>query len=113
MGRPTKRVKRDRQMNLKFTAQERAWIDARAAKALLEPFDFARAQVLTDRPVTARRASPHQLDPLLLTHLSRIGNNLNQIARKMHAFGAPAPESLTPLLDRVRDLLAKAVRDGS
>jgi hypothetical protein len=113
MARPRQREKRDRQMNLKFTVQERAWIDARAAKTQLEPFEYARAQVLAEKPVPTRRASPHHLDPLFLTHLSRVGNNLNQIARKMHALNIPPPPSLENLLSTVRELLMQAARDGS
>src|SRR5258708_40148203 len=38
------------------------------------------------RPAT----TPTELDPVLLQQLSRIGNNLNQITRRLHQFDAAA-----------------------
>jgi DNA polymerase III delta subunit len=50
--------------------------------------------------------SVRQLDPLLLVQLSRIGNNLNQIARRLNELALPAPEALEPLLAEIRRILA-------
>ena len=109
VARPTKRDKRDHQLNLKLTAREQAWVYRRAAAAGLRPVDYGRAQLLSERALKAARinAPPH-LDPLFLAQLSRIGNNLNQIARKMHAFGQPAPPMLEHLLSEIRASIRQA-----
>jgi hypothetical protein len=44
----------------------------------------------------------------LLVQLSRVGNNLNQIARGLHQFAVPTPELLSPVLSELRDLLRQA-----
>jgi hypothetical protein len=114
MGRPSKSEKRDQQLNLKFTLRELTWIRARAETTGLRPVDYARAQLLSDR-LTRKDVPPRSdhLDTLFLLQLSRLGNNLNQIARKLHQFGSPMPSGLEPLLGRIRDTIAKGTRDGS
>jgi hypothetical protein len=109
MARPTKHEKRDRQLNLKLTRREFDYVCARAARQ--RPVDFARAQLLADRPVRTHAQHGH-LDPLFLLQLSRLGNNLNQIARRLHGRPAPPPAGLGPLLNEIRDLIRKGAADG-
>jgi Bacterial mobilisation protein (MobC) len=113
MGRPTKKVKRDQQFNIKLTLREIAWVRARAEAARMRPVDYGRGQLLADRPLprTASNAVPH-LDTLFLLQLSRIGNNLNQIARKFHETGVCPPSSLESLLSDIRELIRKGAGNG-
>jgi Bacterial mobilisation protein (MobC) len=109
MGRPRQQDRRDKQLNLHLTTAEMAWVRARAQSFGMRPPEFARAQLLTDRPLPTSRGISHGgLDPLFLAQLSRIGNNLNQIARRFNAHRTPAPRELAPLLELVRSLLMRA-----
>lgn len=111
MGRPTKQDKRDKQISVKLTVREFAWVAREATAAGLRPGEYGRVKVLADRPVeTVVRAEGPQLDPLLLASLARIGNNLNQIARRLHELDVPAPEDLAPLLVLVREALQQVAR---
>lgn len=51
--------------------------------------------------------SPRTRDTMaLVAALSRVGNNLNQLAKRAHQTGhVPAAEALDPLLDEVRALI--------
>lgn len=112
MARPRKKEKRDRQFNIALTGRELELLRACAARAGLHPTDYGRAQLFAEWRSTAEVASiPPHLDPLFLTHLSRIGNNLNQLTRRMHTFDLPAPSGLEPLLRDIRALLAKGAGD--
>ena len=105
MGRKPLKIKRERQLNLSLTVQEHEVLHQRAASAGMRPVDYARARIFLGRSPTLRAAQTHHLDPLLLTQLSRIGNNLNQIARKLHALSLPPSAELEPALQEVRALL--------
>ena len=112
MGRPSKHDKRDHQLNVKLTVREFAWVAKEATAIGMKPGEYGRAKVLADRPVAVPVESmgPRH-DPLFLAHLARIGNNLNQIARKLHAFNVPAPEEIMPLLRLAREALQQASSD--
>jgi hypothetical protein len=114
MGRPAKRDKRDQQFNIKLTLREIASVRARADAARVRPVDYGRAQLLADRPLprAASIAAPH-LDTLFLLQLSRIGNNLNQIARKFNQTGLCPPSALEVSLRDIRELIRKGSRNGS
>jgi hypothetical protein len=114
MGRPTKREKRDQQFNIKLTLREIASVRARAGAARMRPVDFGRTQLLADKPLrrAVSNAAPH-LDTLFLLQLSRVGNNLNQIARKFNQTGLCPPATLEVLLRDIRELIRKGSGDGS
>jgi ABC-type transporter Mla subunit MlaD len=113
MGRPTKSDKRDRQFNLRLTVRELEWVRARAVATGMQAADYGRAQLLAERPVRAlRKALAAHLDPLLLAHLSRLGNNLNQIARALNSRRMPVPPDLGALLAAIREIIRKAAADG-
>jgi hypothetical protein len=113
MARPKKSERREHQLNLKLTEREITWVRGRAASASMSSVGFGRAQLLAERPVRPQPGkSPGHLDPLFLIALSRIGNNLNQIARRMHEFRMPAPPALEPLLESIREIIRKASADG-
>lgn len=109
MGRPLIKIKRERQLNVALTLAEHELVLARAARAGMRPVDYGRARLLgaANRPLGSGAPAPH-LDPLLLATLSRLGNNLNQIARRLNTLDLPAPASLEPLLQLVRSLIVKA-----
>jgi len=110
MGRPPNEIKRDRQFNVGLTAQEHALLLARASRAGMRPVDYGRARLLSSRENTRTvfgAPAPH-LDPLFVAQLSRLGNNLNQIARRLNTLDLPAPPSLEPLLQLIRALITKA-----
>ena len=105
--------RRSRQISIGLTTREHALLHARSASLGLRPVDYARARLFGGKVGTdAAHHAPH-LDPLLLAQLSRVGNNLNQIARRMHAFDQPAPPSLDALLQQVRALINRGAGDGS
>jgi len=113
MGRPTRAEKRDKQLNLKLTAREHAWVQSRAKASGKRLVDFGRAMILADRPLPARLpGAPTHLDPLFLACLSRIGNNLNQIARRLHEFDVTAPADLEPVLAALREMFGKVRKHG-
>jgi Bacterial mobilisation protein (MobC) len=114
MARPPKREKRDRQLNLKLTTREHAWVCGRAEALRMRLADYARLQLLSDRPRRSdTEASTPHLAPLFLAHLSRIGNNLNQIARRLHQLDLAAPSALEAALEEVRALIRKASGNGA
>ena len=114
MGRPPLEIKRDRQFNVGLTAREHELLHARAARAGMRPVDYGRARLLGEWRVTAQEASGAvHLDPLLLNALIRLGNNLNQIARRLNTVGQPSPSTLEPLLAEIRRLIALGVTRGS
>ena len=109
MGRPPLKTKRDRQFNVGLTESELARVMEAARLAGMRPVDYGRMKLL--KPVGRLTRTTHvvrQLDPLLLIQLSRIGNNLNQIARRLNDLALPAPEELRPLLAEIRAALLEA-----
>lgn len=109
MARPRQHEIRDRQINIKLTSSEFEFVCRRAAAERLRPGEYGRARLLAEWRVTEAKvaAEPH-LDPLFQVHLSRLGNNLNQIARRMHSFAEPSPPTLEPLLQEIRSLINRS-----
>lgn len=113
MGRPTKKDKRDRQLNLRLTAIEMEWVRGRARVCGMKPVDFGRAQLLAERPKRAVRRTPTaHLDPLFLAQISRVGNNLNQLTHCFHKGAMPAPSELGSLLQAIREIIRKGCANG-
>lgn len=114
LGRPPLDIKRNRQFNVGLTAPEYDLLLSRAARAGMRPVDYARARLFAEWRVTASAAQgAAHLDPLFLHALSRLGNNLNQIARRLNLVAQPAPPSLDPLLQDIRRLLKEGLPRGS
>ncbi len=108
MGRPKQTNRREKQFNVSLTTDEYAQLHGRAGAAGLRPTDYARARLFTGDFQTLRRASQtRHLDPLFLSHVSRIGNNLNQIARQLNAQRLAEPALLAPLLAELRAILRR------
>lgn len=103
MARPTKRNKRDQQLNLKLTAAELTWIKARAAGAGMRLVDYGRWILLREGAASPQATTPH--DRLLYEQLKRLGNNLNQLARIANATREPPPAALDALLNDIRAII--------
>ena len=109
VARPKHKLKRDRQFNVSLTARELELPFERAAALGMRPVDYGRARLFSERHASVGRNSaggPH-LDPLFKAELSRLGNNLNQIARQLNKFESAAPPVLQPLLLEIRALINK------
>jgi hypothetical protein len=114
MARPKQKLNRDRQFNVAVTARELEVLHARAAACGMRPVDYGRARLFAERRTAdAKPAGEPHLAPLFLTHLSRLGNNLNQIARRLNTVGQSAPPTLEPLLRELRALLSTGGPRGS
>ncbi len=100
------RTYRDRTRSLRLTAGEDALIRAKAHVVGLTFSAYLRHVALGKRI----RARPGQIDEDAIYHLSRIGNNLNQIARAMNTArkGVRQPvaqERLAEVLEELHVLL--------
>lgn len=111
MGRPKLPNTRDKQFNVGLTGDEFAALHRAARVAGMRPVDYGRSLLLARRlPMRRVADATPQLDPLLLVQISRIGNNLNQIARRLHELAMPVPDELPELLSEIRSVLRMALR---
>lgn len=111
-GRPKLAVTRCRQLNIGLTEAEHDTVLRRAAALGMRPVDYGRLRVLgqATRTTLADSVGQHHLDPLFRNALSRIGSNLNQIARQMNALRMALPPDLDPLLQELREILRNGWR---
>lgn len=111
MARPKLQTPRDRQLNIGLTAAEHETVLRRAAAEGMRPVDYGRARLLGGR-LRQKQASKEggRFDPLFLIQLSRIGNNLNQIARQIHSLRLPLPVGLEEVIRELRELLRQGTR---
>jgi Bacterial mobilisation protein (MobC) len=63
-------------------------------------------------PVLAA-AAVSRIERLVYLQLKRLGNNLNQLVRRLHATGEEPPPHLDPLLKDIRQILNQGLRDDS
>lgn len=114
MARPRKQPQEARRAvyALRLTAQERHALDAAAAAQGQSPAAYLRARL---GPAVSRPVVP-ALDPALLVALSRIGSNLNQIARRLNAGDGLQPgelpealQDLAGVLDRIEVLVLAGI----
>jgi hypothetical protein len=104
--RPKQRIRRDRQFNIKLTEREFELLYTRAAACRMRPVDYGRAHLFSGSTAGSKAAPcAAHLDPLFYAQLSRLGNNLNQIARRLNTQGGSAPSTLEPLLRDIRALI--------
>ena len=109
MGRPKLDIPRDRQLNIALTASELVDVQRAAHLCGMRPVDYARAKLLSKPAHLTRGAAViRPVDPALLVQLSRLGNNLNQIARALHDLSVPAPDELRALLVEIRTVIRRA-----
>jgi Bacterial mobilisation protein (MobC) len=111
MGRPKVSSLRDMQLKLNLTAAEYECVLRRAKAAGMRPGHFSRALVLnTAAAPTQEEAALSNTERLNYLALSRVGNNLNQITRRMHQTGEEAPADLEPLLADIRQIINRAAK---
>lgn len=119
MPRPSSKIKRDQQLNFSLTRDELTTLRVRAEAAGMHLVDYGRDLLLRRRAPSGRQPDPETVEAegtlaraaRLLTHeLRRLGNNLNQIARRLNAGDASIPPSLEPLLREIRALLNRRAR---
>lgn len=86
MAGGTNKRQRGKQCLVRLTDEEFARLASRAEKAGMATAAFLRAAALGDAGPRAQRRAPADKDALLriLGHLGRIGNNVNQIARRLN-----------------------------
>lgn len=114
MARPKSPVTRDQQLNISLTAAEMTLVKARAEVAGLRPSAFARLRLLSSTAELDRRAREGSgAQRLVYAQLGRLGNNLNQIVRHMHARKELAPPTLAPLLEDIRQIVTRDRGDGA
>jgi Bacterial mobilisation protein (MobC) len=112
MGRPKKPEVRDRQLNLSLTQSEFERIKQRAEAVGMRPIHFARGLLLDSSScMPTKRKDTSSVDRLVYVELGRLGNNLNQISRHLNRTGDPLPADLEPLLNDIRQILARRHRD--
>ena len=98
------------QLNLSLTMREWESVKRRAQTLGMRPAHFGRAVLLDESRTAAPRTQPEpNLDRLVYGALSRLGNNLNQLLRHLHATGDPLPADLEPLLRDIRHIIARRV----
>jgi hypothetical protein len=112
MGRPRKSEPRCEQLNLSLTASELESIKKRALAVGMRPVHFGRAVLLDqNRTLAVKREPVSNINRLLYSELSRIGQNLNQLMRYLHRTGDPLPADLEPLLKDIRHIIERRCRD--
>jgi hypothetical protein len=112
MGRPKISEPRCRQLNFSFTESELASITRRAEAVGMRPVHFGRALLLDRERKPALKHEPESnVRRLVYSQLVRLGNNLNQMVRHLHATGDPLPADLEPLLTEIRRIIARGCDD--
>ncbi len=107
MARPIKNEgeKRDQRFNLRMTRIEIETMREEAAKAGLNPHEYARRRALGHRVVST---SFRRSDPALINELNRIGVNLNQLARASNR-GRELGEEVEVVIDQLQQALTMVV----
>lgn len=111
MGRPKASNLRDMRLKLNLTATEYECIVLRARAAGMRPTHYSRTAVLsTNAAHTINQQALSNAERLNYHALCRLGNNLNQMVRRMHQTGEPAPADLEPLLADIREIINRATK---
>jgi hypothetical protein len=110
MGRPRKSEPRDRQLNVGLTATEYESLVRRAEAVGMRPVHFGRALLLGRNYASVGKGEPaNNISRLIHAQLVRLGNNLNQMVRHLHQTGDPLPTDLEPLLNDIRQIIARGI----
>lgn len=101
MARPKKDLtqKQGKRLGINLTESEHDQLQIKAKESGLSLAEFCRRSAL-------KRKIHSTADAELVRQLSRIGNNLNQVAKHYHE-GQPAEQSLRELVSQLRNTLEK------
>lgn len=93
---------------VRLTPEERAALDAAAARGGLSLAGYARSVLLTAAPLRQSRRPPVERAELarLLGQVGKIGGNVNQIARVLNGGGEADPPALAGLRDDIAAMRA-------
>lgn len=109
-GRPKKQPHERRSARLpapRVTEAERIDLEQKASRAGVDLSDWIRQQ-LTAAPIP--RMTHKRIDASVITELSRIGNNLNQIARSLNRGRDGDPHHIGHLLHQLNTTLETVAR---
>jgi len=106
-GRPRVVDPRTEQLNLSFTTQELEAIKQRARALGMRPAHFGRSALLKHEGRPSEDSGRNTAFVGIISQLSRLGNNLNQMVRHMHMLHVGPPEDAEPLLRDIRQLIAR------
>lgn len=109
MARPKTKTdaRKARVVSFRVTDSEFARLAQRAAAANMRLNDFVRTIALT-KTDTLKVKTYMRYDPMLISELNRIGNNLNQMVKRYHVTGKTSPY-LEALCDRIDELIDQAI----
>jgi mobilization protein NikA len=111
VARPKTPEPRSEQLNISLTRAELDSIKKRAESVGMRPVHFGRQLLLQKaKQVDSSAAEKSTAEKLIFVQLSRLGNNLNQMVRHLHATGDPLPADAEPLLKDIRQILTRAAK---
>ncbi len=109
-GRPKKQEHEKRNARLpavRLTTAERIDLEQKAEAAGVDLSEWVRQQ-LTAAPV--KRMTPQRVSASLITELSRIGNNVNQVARSLNRGRDEDPHHIDAVLHQLHTTLETVAR---
>ena len=111
VARPKTPEPRSEQLNISLTRAELDSIKRRAESVGMRPVHFGHLLLLQkSKNVESSTSEKSSLEKLIFVQLSRLGNNLNQMVRHLHATGDPLPADAEPLLKDIRQILTRAAK---
>lgn len=109
MARPPKHkdARKSHVISYRVTDSEHARLTNRAATANMRINEFAKELALS-KSDTLQVETYMKYDPMLISELNRIGNNLNQMVKRFHMTGRISP-LMESLCDRIDELIDEAI----
>ena len=102
--------RKDKTLLIRLSADEKASLISRADDVKLSVSEYVRQSIFTTRVnVTLKHFTSTKEASDIIYHLSRIGNNLNQIAHYLNggnAFDTNTKKELLLLMKKLQDLLS-------
>lgn len=110
MARPptTSDARKSRVISFRVTDSEFARLAHRAATANMRVNDLVRMMAL-QKAEKLKVETFMRYDPMLISELNRIGNNLNQMVKRFHATGRISPH-MEALCNRIDALIDEAIK---
>ena len=102
-------VRKTHIVSYRLTDEEYACLSERAVSINLKANEFAKRLALS-RKNTLKVNTCRKHDPRLINELSRIGNNLNQMVKRLHMTGTISARAID-LCDRIEALIDEALSE--